>query len=185
MSDLVVDLDQELWAALGNLTDLERRILKHLKIPEKALHLGLVGAAHINLCEGGFYEPGDTSRAFITPVRVDDPFTPEFVDIDPALWGSLTDLIAWHPDAPEMYAVRVGFADWVGSTAPGHWHVRPSVLSWLQHQCVGVVALGEWPERQKLLRRAERVFAEDLDHAMELRRLMERSSYVPDVRIQQ
>ena len=181
----------ELLEAVGRLTPLDRELLAHLKIPGVILLRGLVGTARIRLSsdETG-YEPADSGPwAYITPCRIDQPFSPETPAPEmTAQWGSLIDLVAWHPDRPDRWALRLGFADWLGSCEPQHLGgkclVRRSPLSWLRGRCHGVVPLGAKAEdRARVLRFLGPLYAEDLEHAQELRRLMEQPTHIPGIKV--
>jgi hypothetical protein len=81
--------------------------------------IGLARIAHI--ADTQLYQPDDHGAwAFITPARRGElAATPE--SRDPALSirrGEVMDLIAWDPQTPGQWALRVGAADWLGCVEP-------------------------------------------------------------------
>ena len=185
----MLGLDHEMGEAIANLSPFDRQVLELSGVGAKMLERGLVGRVSIRLSpDETMWEPGP-HPAYVTPCRIADPFTPEcpwWRAVPEA--GHLIDLVAWHPEHPTRWALRTGFAEWLGACEPQHLsdfvHVRRSPLSWLKHGATGIVALApEERERQRLLSFAQLLVAEDFDHAQELRRLMERPTSVPAIKV--
>jgi hypothetical protein len=144
------DLEAELRIAVRNLTTEDAgELCNVLGVPFLlvAIHR-MVGIMPIGL-SGRFWEPDAESQclAYITPVRIDRPDT--VLTSEP--WGTprmgeLVDLIAWHPDVPDHWALRSGAVGWLGAVPYGEpfpARIFASVLSWLQADCDGLVLLSE------------------------------------------
>ncbi len=97
---------------------------------------------------GSTYEPDPAGKgAFLLPVRVDNPLTPEAADsIGIIRAGSIVDLLAFHPAHPYRWALRRDDAEWLGAIEPQYLDPAPvpvwrSPLAWLQAGCRGLVVL--------------------------------------------
>ena len=186
---MMLDLAHEMREAVAALTPFDRTLLGAAGIPARMIERGLIGRAGISLSgDETIWEPG-IAPVYVTPCRIADPFTPEcpwWRAVPEA--GHLIDLVAWHPEHPQRWALRTGFAEWLGACEPQHLsdavHVRRSPLSWLRHGGTGIVALApEERERQRALSFALLLMAEDFEHAQELRRLMERPTSIPAIKV--
>ena len=147
------DLAAEHRAAVRNLkTEDAVELVDQLEIPFFLVIIHqLVGILPIRR-KGALWEPdpdGAGPLAYITPLRVDRFATP--LSLDPwetARCGELADLIAWDPDAPQSWALRVGNSHWLGSIPWGEPFpalLRASPLSWLKADCDGLVVLSRDP----------------------------------------
>ncbi len=77
----------------------------------------MVGLARIaRITDTDLYEPDPTGVwAFVTPVRVEHPATPESrLPEACARLGQLVDIVAWDPRYPHDWALRIGHAYWLG-----------------------------------------------------------------------
>lgn len=159
------------WAdAVAGLTPADRRVLLHHGL--RGAEFGeAIGAADI-LVDRDLYQPdvfGD--RAFI--IRVLD-------------WGGGSDLLAFHPATPDAWALREGNATMLGRIEPflpdAPTRVWRTPLAWLRGGCRGICILTRDPsERQDILLRCRGIAAEDIDHAIDLRRLAERPLRTPEI----
>jgi hypothetical protein len=134
------DLEAEMRAARAALTPEHRLELIEHGVPADLIgRYLLIGAARVRV-SAGLYEPvEDGGAAYITPVLVDNPLTPEAEGPQGCARGGgyLVDLVAWHPRRPSRWALRVGSATWLGAIEPQYMDpdpvaVRRSPLAWLQ-----------------------------------------------------
>jgi hypothetical protein len=184
------ELGAEMRAAVEALTPAHRSRLLAAGVDARDLDLGMVGAAIIRP-EGGFYSPNPDggTPAFITPIRIDDPCSPETRAPDSAVRvGEIADLLAWRPDWPLRSALRVGTAEWLGAIGPQYCDpaavpIWRSVFAWLRNGCVGLVPLSRSPmDVWRLLQNCRGgIIVEDEAHATELRRVLERPWPTPPV----
>jgi hypothetical protein len=152
---------------------------------------GLVGIARISLTRDcGLYELDETGAlAFITPVLVEDPRTPEsrcpegFVR-----FGNLVDLLSWDPQAPGQWALRTGAATWLGCVPPQYLDPEPirawrGVLNWFRADCTGIVVLNPDPAitYSLLMSFPAGLVVEDEAHARDLQQILERPWPVPPI----
>jgi len=146
--------------------------------------MGMVGVVLAEKLAGGLlWAPEGHSRLFVTPLRgweveTDTPMLETF-------WGEIVDLIAWRPDEPGLL-MRTGLGECLGHFEPQYLNpepvpVRRGVASWLRGKCRGIVPLGLPADQQRLLLGCGGVAGEDIEHAMELRRLLERPVLVPRI----
>jgi hypothetical protein len=178
------DLAGEYCAALRRTTLAEFRLLIEAGVPSSAIALAAPAAARITVDRRtGTYQPDDDGRvAFVMPVRVDDPISPEASDPSETIRrGPIVDLVAFHPARPLSWAVRTGAAEWLGAVRPQIVEPFPVPVSrapmgWLRSGCHGVVILSA--ERISaygvLTWFTGGIIAEDNEHAAELRRQLER-----------
>ena len=145
--------------------------------------------ARISVSRGGLYQPdADGGEAFIVPVRVDNPVTPEAADPVAAVrQGDIVDLLAFSPAFPRRWALRAGAATWLGSVEPQYLDPAPtpiwrSPLHWLGNDCHGLVPLSrDKRDRYRVLTCLDAIIAEDEAHAAELRELLARPWLAPAV----
>jgi hypothetical protein len=195
------DLENGTWnasqyrpASLGRQATLGREYLAALRMTRFADLAPLVAAgvswetiataapalARIRVSKGITFEPDDDGgSAFIVPVRVESPITPETFDAATAVRdGAIIDLVAFHPLHPDRWALRRDAAEWLGAVEPqfiGPPAVRVwrTPLDWLRADCEGIVLLSrDRPGQYRILSGLCRIVAEDAEHAAELRRLL-------------
>ncbi len=154
----------EVWAELSHarasVTPAQDRHLHALGIPTEARLM--CGTARIQP-EGKFYQPDDGIMAVITPI------------ID---GGEVVDLLAWNTDCPARWWTRTG-AHWaLGADALDRlWlgdrlKVFRSPRSWLQAGApYNAVMVLDWDIARLHIPRVE-IVAEDLEHGLELDRLL-------------
>ena len=137
---------------------------------------------------GGIFEFDESGGdAFVVPVRIENPITPEAFDPATAVSnGAIVDLVAFHPLHPDRWVLRRDAAEWLGAVEPQHLDPEPvtiwrSPMSWLQAGCLGLVLLGDQNSRYGILSLLHSIIAEDGQHAAELRRELARPWPVPQV----
>lgn len=184
------DLWAEFSAAQRDLTPPDRVMLEDHGIAPGHI-LFLIGISQIRV-DRGLYEPDSNGgEAFVSPVLVEDPFTPETVSPETAVhFGELVDLVAWHPRRPSSFALRTGAAEWLGAIEPQYFEPSPvpihrSVLRWFQSGCRGLVLLTQERGARHLLLTGCRggVVAEDDQHAAELQAIMRPPWRAPPVTV--
>lgn len=170
---------REFNAARAAMTPPDRALLQGRGIRAGDI-LFLTGVARVRL-DGGLYEPAeDGGLAYLTPVLIEHPETPESPSPAQAIrFGELVDIVAWHPRHPAKFVLRVGFGEWLGAVEPQCLDPAPvsvhrGVLSWLQSGCRGIVPLSPSPwDRYRLLSGFPGgLVAEDAAHAAELRAVL-------------
>jgi hypothetical protein len=180
------DLARE-YAALLRSTPFEALApLVAASVPWRAIATAAPAVAKITAAKDGTFRPDPDGRtAFVLPVRVDNPLTPEAADPDAAVAaGAIADLIALHPRAPDRWVTRTGAAEWLGACGPQYLDpdpvpVRRSPLAWLRAGCSGLVILSREPAYRILAGCLGGIIAEDPHHAAELRRILERPWRTP------
>jgi hypothetical protein len=186
------DLPAEWAAAWLAMTAADIRELEEFGVTSRCAKYGLVGISPIiRFPDSKLYEPHPSGiSAFITPVRAEDRRTPEATDAHFAVRvGDIIDLVAWDPRAPLDWALRTGAAEWLGAVPPQYcdpdWvRVRQSPLDWLREDCTGIVPLSNDPARiYRLLMDFEQagIYVKNEEHAIALRRLVERPWPLPDI----
>jgi hypothetical protein len=180
----------EFLAAQQSLDSRERQALVAAGVPEKALRLGLIGAADVEI-EGDLYQPspGD-SRRFIVPARVGDPATPEWPDPKLAVWlGDIVDLVAFDLEHPARSALRTGAAAWLGAIEPQYLDPPPIIvhahpLAWLRRDCEGLVPLTRTPaELQYLLLSLRGIVVENAKLGIRLKEVLEKPHRIPPISV--
>jgi hypothetical protein len=152
----------------------------------------LIRTGKVRLCRGDLFEPDPDGRAcLITPVSVHTALDPE--SSKPEVFcrvGAIVDLVAWHPERPDHWALRVGAAEWLGCIDPQYLEpepvpIRRSVLSWFQAGCTGLVLLSRSPlDQYRILMDCRGdIIAEDAAHRAELRRALQRPFRAPRILI--
>lgn len=186
------DLLAEMRAARAALTRDDRAELIEAGIPPDILNrYPLIGIIRMRITSG-LWEPEQDGRpAFVTPVLIADPVSPETPH--PLVYarhlGDVVDLVAWHPRHPEHWALRVGTATWLGCIepqylAPDPVAIRRSPFSWLRARCDGLAILSSDPaDAYRLLSGCYEIVAEDNQHAIELRKLVRRPWPLPPIKI--
>jgi hypothetical protein len=187
-----IELAYEMREAYGAMTSADiRELVEHGVNSLDIVTAQLVGIARIcRIPDTALYEPDQTgSLAFVTPVLVEDPMTPESRCPETFVrYGNLVDLVAWDPQAPRQWVLRTGVATWLGC-APAQYldpepvPVRRSILSWLRADCRGIVALSQEPGDvySLLMSFPGGLLVEDEVHARELRQILERPWPLPPI----
>jgi hypothetical protein len=182
------DLGAEMLAAYRAVGERERNHLAALGIDPEDIEM-LIGVANVRI-EGALFSPElDGRPAFVTPVRVQFPETPESTEPDSAVHlGDIVDLVAWHPAAPDRWALRAGAGEWLGACLPQYVEPRPvpirrSIALWFRAGCTGLVPLSR--DRADIYRLLSRciggIIAEDQAHAAELGGILERPWAAPPI----
>jgi hypothetical protein len=189
-------LEAEMRRALANLAHEHIAELVGAGVPiyPIAIHQ-MIGAEVIRFTGDEYYCPDpDGKLAFITPIRVQFPETPqssrpwEYVRT-----GDPIDLLAWDPSERD-WALRAGAADCLGCTEiqdypdliePGPTRLWRTPLHWFRDDCAGLVILSR--DRGEIYRILAQLHggieAEDDAHARELRAVLKRPWPAPSVRI--
>ncbi|HVB15687.1 MAG TPA: hypothetical protein VNF04_04080 [Stellaceae bacterium] len=182
------DLAEEYLTALGATRPDDLAPLLGAGVPSAAIELAQPAFARITI-DGDLYQPDpDGGAAFVLPVRVDYPETPETEDPDGVLRdGAIVDLLAMHPAHPGRWALRVGVAEWLGAVEPQYCgpdavRIWQSPIGWLRSGCAGLVLLSrDLHDQYGVLTLCSTVVAENSQHAAELRRVIERPWSRPPV----
>lgn len=185
-----IDLLAEMRAARKALSAEHRAELLSAGIPLDIVRLYPLIGAELVLVKAGMYRPDpDGLPAFITPVLVDNAASPEAAH--PLVYarhlGECVDLVAWHPAHPDLWALRLGVATWLGCIEPQYCDpdpvaMRRSPLAWLRAGCDGLVILSRHPpDAYRILTDCQSIVAEDETHAAELRKLVRQPWPLPRI----
>jgi hypothetical protein len=183
-------LDALMADATRTLIPSDHAILAHYSVPRGLIALGMVGAAMAHLPPSGpCWSPDGHSRVFVTPARIHplhiETECPEAEMV--ALHGCTVDLIAWRPESPDEWRPLTDYAECLGAYPPQLMSPEPvpvseTPLDWLRNHARGICPLSHDPaERQRLLLGISTLAASDMDHAMALRRLVERPTRIPQI----
>jgi hypothetical protein len=151
----------------------------------------LCGVARVTF-DGAHYwpDPDNGVPAIITPVRVEDPRTPESSNSSLAIrLGHIVDLVAWRLSRPSAFALRHGSATWLGAIGPQLLDPEPVLvhrtpLNWLRSGGAGICLLTPSDiERSVILLGFRGIVAEDVEHRRELGRVLERRQNLPPIYI--
>jgi hypothetical protein len=183
------DLAGEMAEARKALSPSDRAILAHYSVPEAMIERGMIGVVMADLSSGeALWATEGHSRLFVTPcLFIFEAETPEWERAP--FEGYPLDILAWRPESPDWY-FRIGNATWLGAYPPQFLDPEPvrvhdTPLSWLRSGGVGICPLSHNPaERQQLLLNIHIIAAADMEHAMELRRLLERPMRIPKIVIE-
>jgi hypothetical protein len=186
------DLAAEMSEALAAMTVVDVRELEGYGVSRRTQYqmVGLVRIARIT--DTDLYEPDPTGVwAFVTPVRVEHPATPESQLPEAcARLGQLVDIVAWDPRYPHDWALRTGHAYWLGCVPaqcfdPDPVRVWRSPLDWLCADSEGLVLLSRDPAVAYSLLMG---FGGGIDvksdiHAAELDRILRRPWPLPHISV--
>jgi hypothetical protein len=134
--------------------------------------------------DGDRYWPDDAGYpAWVMPVCVVDPERPELIEtvdpLDVVSTGPVIDLVAFDPDYPGCWALRLGLATVLGAIEPQYLDPEPvpihrDVTDWLRAECRGIMLFTRDPiEVGRILRQCLKIEVQHRDHAVELRRTLE------------
>ena len=186
----MIDLEAEYLAALGDTSPLRRRQLHQAGVPQRAIDLAGPAYTRVRPVGSALFEPNPDSNlgAFILPVRVDYPDTPESPDPEAVIeGGDIVDLVAFDPEVGAQWILRAGNAEWLGACPPQYLDPPPvplhrSPIDWLRAGCEGVVCLARAPiEIHRFLCRFAALDVADDRHAEELQALLERPPTHPEI----
>src|SRR6266550_6674203 len=128
------------------------------------------------------------ARAFIVPIRIGNPISPEASDpVQAVREGKILDLLAFSPAYPMRWALRTGNATWLGAIEPQFLMPEPvpiwrNPLAWLRNDCRGLVLLNPVrSEQYRVLTVCDSIVAEDERHAAELREVLDHPWLAPPV----
>jgi hypothetical protein len=120
--------------------------------------------------------------AWVMPVCAVDPRRSDAIEtVDPlgiVSLGPVIDLVAFHPAAPNRWALRLGLATVLGAIepqccSPDPVPVRRDITAWLRGECRGIVLLTrDATEARRVLSQIETIEAEDRQHVDELAALL-------------
>lgn len=159
-------------------------LMRH-DIPIRAI--AAVCPAHTSIAfneDADRYWPDDKGHpAWIMPVCVADPARPQLIEtvdpLDVVSTGPVIDLVAFHPDYPGCWALRLGLATVLGAIEPQYLDPDPvpihrDVMDWLRADRRGIMLFTRDPvEVGRILRQCVKVEVEHRDHAVELHRTLE------------
>jgi hypothetical protein len=137
---------------------------------------------------GPTYQPDPCGGiAFLLPVRVESPVTPEADDpVETIRIGSIVDILAFHPTYRFRFALRRDTGEWLGAIEPQHLepppvHVWRSPIDWLRAGCRGLVILSREPaDAYRILTGCRGgILVEDAEYAAELQAILERPWPLP------
>jgi hypothetical protein len=179
------------WRATATPSASTRDELVALGVTPRDVEL-LIAMGKVRLCRDDLFEPDPDGRAcLITPVCVHTALDPE--SSAPEVFcrvGAIVDLIAWHPEQPDQWALRAGAAEWLGCIEPQYLEpepvpIRRSVLSWFRAGCTGLVLLSRLPlDQYRILTGCVGgIIAQDATHRAELRRALQRPFRIPRILI--
>ncbi len=145
--------------------------------------------AAIRTSDGRFeLDPEGDARAFIVPIRIGNPISPEASDpVQAVREGEILDLLAFSRSYPMRWALRTGNATWLGAIEPQFLMPEPvpvwrNTLAWLRNDCRGLVLLShERSEQYRALTVCDAIVAEDERHATELREVLDHPWLAPPV----
>lgn len=159
----MISLISEWTSAVCELNHGDRMVLQHHRI-ERGECGHPIGACNM-IFAGQRWEPDPFSehRAFVLPVLA---------------WGGTVDLLAFHPMSDDWF-LRTGAATTLGRVETFLPDVPTRVfrtpLSWLVGGCQGICLLTHDPaEQQAILLSLRAIRAEDIDHTLELQRILKR-----------
>lgn len=187
------DLEAEMAGYVANLSVADLALLRYYSLPEAILGRGAVGVADADPDASGglLWAPEGHSKVYVAAARVGADGWPETTQPEIDVWrGPILDLVAFRPETPGRWWLRVGLADCLGCYGPQFLGPAPvrvieTPLDWLRAGGAGVCPLArDLAGRQSFLLGLGTVAARDLDHAMELRRLLERPISIPRIVIQ-
>lgn len=187
---MMIDLAAEYFAALCDTSERMLRPLREAGATERGMALAAPAIARLQLNGGNRFEPDPQSpaQAFIVPVRVEHPGTPESSNPTAALCdGDIVDLVAFTPALRARWALRVGTAEWLGACPPQYLEPPPVKLfrtpvDWMRGDCEGLVCLAAAPlEVYRFLTRLYAISVEDDEHAAELRAVLDRPVFHPEI----
>jgi len=190
---MMIDLDAEYLAALADTSPLRRRQLQDAGVPQRALDLAVPAFARVRPVGRLLFQPDPDSEfgAWVVPVRVEYPDTPESTDPEAAIAaGDIIDLVAFEPQMGPHWALRTGNAEWLGACSPQYLEPAPVILhraplDWLRAGCEGLVCLVRQPlEILRFLIRFATVLVDDCAHAAELQAILDRPFLSPKILIQ-
>jgi hypothetical protein len=190
------DLEAEMHRALANIGPDLFAELVGAAVPPLAIVDLMVGVELIDYTDDGLYFPDSAGkRAFITPVRVQFPDSPQ--STDPSAFvrtGDLIDLIAWNIGDRDCGALRLGCAAWLGCTEvqeypdlvkPGPTRLWHTTLEWFRANLEGLVVTStDLAEQYRLLAQLHGgIEVEDAAHKRELDGILRRPWPAPRVRV--
>jgi hypothetical protein len=184
------DLRREYFCALGTTAPKnDLGALLSAGVSRRALSIAMPALARVAVHSGLYHpDPDSGGLAYVIPVRVDDPFSPEAIDPAEAINdGGIVDLLAFHPAHPHRWALRVGTAVWLGAVEPQHFgpaavRIRRTPLKWLRADCDGLVLLSDDRRDQyRILSSLKSIVAEDAEHADAVRGVLARPWRSPPV----
>jgi hypothetical protein len=184
------DLDREYRKALRRTELCDLGSLFAAGVPHSVI-AGVMPALDTVTVEGAFYQPDpEGGAAFIMPVRVERPITPETLNpAETIADGPIIDLLAMHPRSPARWALRRGAATWLGSCEPQFCGpdivpIRRTPLDWLRADCKGLVLLSrDRRDQYRVLSRLRAIVAEDNVYAVELREVLAHPWSAPPVTV--
>jgi hypothetical protein len=187
----VIDLVDEFLAARERLSETHRAALLKAGIPAAQIDIwGWHGISAVRLGQDGLYQPTDGKAAIISAVRGFPDGSIEYPHPEMMLYlGDIIDLIAWHPKAPERWALRTGAATAIGIVEPqlldpAPVHVRRHPLGWFRSGGNGICLLTrDLAEQRHLLLQIHRLVAEDVAHGRAIRDVLTRPLWTPQISV--
>src|SRR3989442_105367 len=98
----------EYLSALRATTFADLQPLFNAGVGAQAIAMADPAISRVTISGASYQLDPDGGIAWVIPVRVDDPVTPECVDPSEAVSeGAVIDLLAFHPSRPYRWALRV------------------------------------------------------------------------------
>jgi hypothetical protein len=171
------DIEREAIEREGDESDL-RHELRRLGVATLLVDLGLISSARGYIDAGRFEPHPDGPLAAAVHVRTGRGPCVGGVPFWWVLHGPQRDVVAVDLRDPTRFGLLGGWADWIGA-APLQAMAEPVVIhrdpiAWLRAGCQGIALLTrDQRARQRILGEFRRLAAADLDHGLELRRVLE------------
>jgi hypothetical protein len=145
--------------------------------------------ARITVAGATYHPDPDGGLAYLIPVRVDNPLTPEAADpVHTVRSGDIVDILSMHPAHPRRWALRRDAAEWLGAIEPQYLNPDPvcvwrSPLGWLRAGCHGLVILSrERAGAYRILAGCQGgIIAEDAEHAAKLHGILTQPWPAPQI----
>jgi hypothetical protein len=160
-----------------------RQLMQQHGVPLRAIAAVCPAPTRVALDGDDRYKPNPAGApAWVIPVCAVDPEMPEIIETDDPLGivslGPIVDLLAFHPAAPNRWALRLGLAGALGAIEPQYLDpvsvpAHRDVTAWLRSGCRGIVLLTRDAfKARRILAQVATIEAEDGQHAAELAALL-------------
>jgi hypothetical protein len=187
----LASLEQEYRAALKRTSWDDLQPLREAGVCGPGLAIG-PAIERIIVNSDRLYQPDPEAGlpAFLIPVRVFSPVTPEAPNpVEAVRSGAIVDLLAIDPKYPARWALRTGAAEWIGAMPPQYMPPCPPVsvwrtpIAWLRAGGEGLVLLHPFSgPGHRILLICDEICAEDHDHARLIRSALEQPWPIPPIR---
>jgi hypothetical protein len=163
----MIDLVGEYCAAMRRMPlSAAQELHSKFGIPSRSIDLVCPVSTRVRFADKAqsLYEPAeDGGAAFVLPATCVDPAHEEEIEavepLDVVKTGPIVDLVAFHPDCRNRFALRIGNAVVLGCVEPQYMQpdrvpVWADITDWLRAGCRGLVLLTDDDhQRGRILRR--------------------------------